>query len=88
VGVKEPCQLKLFGVAQAINGQAFGLRFAQGWQEHPRQNCNNRDDYQQLDQREGAVEKPDISRNPRKPRCLERVCFHAYGTRSLMSKPA
>jgi hypothetical protein len=41
-------------IVDAIDGDAFLLRLAEGWQQHAGQDRNDGDDHQQFDQRKGV----------------------------------
>jgi len=47
-------QPDVFQVVYALNTLGFGFGFGERWQEHSGQDRDDRNDYQQLDEREGA----------------------------------
>ncbi len=50
-------QRELLTIAHAVDGVSLLLRLREGWQQHGRQDSNNRNDDEQFDQRESTTSR-------------------------------
>ena len=67
ISIHFACEKYLPAVADTLDGMSLLLCFAQCWQQHTSQNCNNRDDDQQFNESKTAFPAQPVSRRHRPP---------------------